>query len=105
MLNFWPSNRPLLPDLTPVKDALRTALGEADEAERPGLERALAIVEEFASADQAATQDWARKTLAVAGVDPVAQEVKAVRALRQARHGLGLKEAVDLVKSLNAGDS
>ncbi|MGW1199983.1 hypothetical protein ACWD4B_29720 [Streptomyces sp. NPDC002536] len=105
MLNFWPSNRPLLPDLTPVKDALRTALGEAEEAERPGLERALAIVEEFASADQVATQDWARKTLAVAGVDPVTHEVKAVRALRQARPGLGLKEAVDLVRSLNPGDS
>ncbi|MEU7163087.1 hypothetical protein AB0A70_00305 [Streptomyces morookaense] len=105
MLNFWPQNRPLLPDLTPVKDALRTALGEADEAERPGLQRALAIVEEFASADQVATQDWARKTLAVAGIDPATHEIRAIKALRQARPGLTLKEGVDLVKSLNPGDA
>lgn len=100
MLNFWPTNRPLLPSLDPVKGALRAALEEAGEAERPGLQRALAIVEEFDAADQAATADWARKTLAVAGVDPVTHEIRAVKAIRQARPGLGLKEAVDLVKSL-----
>ena len=96
-------NRPSPPDLEPVRNAIQDALNNADETERPGLRRALDIVDEFVSADRSpATEEWARKALAVAGVDPKAKEIKAVQALRAARPGLGIKEATALVRSLRS---
>ncbi|MFK8846529.1 hypothetical protein [Streptomyces sp. Ac-502] len=96
-------NRPSPPDLAPVRDAIQSALNDADEAERPGLRRALDIVNEFTPADGSpATEEWARKALAVAGVDPRVKEIKAIQALRTARPSLGMKEATALVRSLRA---
>src|SRR5947208_3628706 len=71
------TNRPSPPDLDPVRSAIQDALNDANESERPGLRRALDIVDEFVSADRSpATEEWARKTLAVAGVDPKAKEIQ-----------------------------
>lgn len=96
-------NRPSPPDLEPIRNAIQDALNNADEAERPGLRRALDIVDEFVSTDRSpATEEWARKALAVAGVDPKAKEIKAVQALRAARPSLGIKEATALVRSLRS---
>ncbi|MFE9448698.1 hypothetical protein [Streptomyces sp. NPDC006739] len=96
-------NRPTPPDLTPVVKAIQDALNNADDTERPGLRKALDIVDEFASADRSpATEEWARKALAVAGVDPSTKEIKAVQALRAARPSLGIKEATALVRSLRS---
>ncbi|MFJ5675241.1 hypothetical protein [Streptomyces sp. NPDC093097] len=103
MIQLPLQNRPSPPDLEPVRSAIQDALNDANESEHPGLRRALDIVDEFASTDRsAATEEWARKALAVAGVDPKAKEIKAVQALRAARPSLGMKEATALVRSLRS---
>jgi hypothetical protein len=88
------------PDLSAVRAALREALRSAPEPERPGLVRALAVLDTFDSQDVPTDVKWARRVLSVAGLDPQESEVKAVAALRAARPGLGLREATTLVRDL-----
>lgn len=61
------------------------------------------IVVAFASEAEVATimaraESWARRTMREAGVDPVQQNIMAVKVLREAKPELGLAEAVALSK-------
>ncbi|MCC3773953.1 hypothetical protein [Streptomyces sp. UNOB3_S3] len=89
----------VLRDSRAVADAVRAALETADEAERPGLERAAELIALHAARPEREVRaEWARGVLAAAGVDAREQEVHAVRALRRAEPGLSLKSAVRLVR-------
>ncbi|TVL88149.1 hypothetical protein LRS74_20145 [Streptomyces sp. LX-29] len=77
---------------------LRQALATADDAERPGLERAVALIaEQRALSDAELRVRWVRRALAGSGVDDHTDQVTAVRALRKAEPQLGLSTAVLLV--------
>ncbi|MGX8908415.1 hypothetical protein ACR820_24830 [Streptomyces netropsis] len=89
----------VLRDTEAVADAIREALAGASDAERPGLERAAAIVAQYGGRPEAeARVEWVRGVLAEAGVDPVKHEVRAVKAVRDAERGLSLLAAVELVR-------
>ncbi|MFD7235497.1 hypothetical protein ACFWAT_09320 [Streptomyces syringium] len=89
----------VLRDTEAVADAIREALAGASDAERPGLERAAAIVAEYGARPEAeARVEWVRGVLEEAGVDPVKHEVRAVKAVRDAERGLSLLAAVELVR-------
>ncbi|MFF0741114.1 hypothetical protein ACFYVL_12015 [Streptomyces sp. NPDC004111] len=98
------SSRPDTP-LVPLSDrevfveALRAALASTDDTERPGLERALAIVEATASPDPAVLRGrWALERIEAAGFGSDPQSVSAVKALREAEPSLSLRQAVALSK-------
>ncbi|MFI6642189.1 hypothetical protein [Streptomyces sp. NPDC050504] len=83
-----------------ITEALRGALESAPEAERAGLERALAVVAEATAADDAALKArWVRKVLAEAGCEEAPDSVAAIKALRAAEPGLSLLQAVTLAKA------
>ncbi|MFW5416090.1 hypothetical protein J0910_05650 [Nocardiopsis sp. CNT-189] len=96
------ANLIVLRDIDSAVEALRGALDGADPAERPGLLRALAILEQETDADPRIR--WTRQVLADAGVDPREKEVQAVKAVRDALPGLTLQQAVDLVKRAKDGE-
>ncbi|MEU5717920.1 hypothetical protein AB0G71_19405 [Streptomyces sp. NPDC020403] len=74
---------------------LREALSTAPDDERPGLERALALVERAAAVpDSEVRGRWVRQRLAAAGYEGPADSVEAVRILRKAEPGLSLLAAV-----------
>ncbi|GGY76503.1 hypothetical protein [Streptomyces nitrosporeus] len=74
-----------------LQDSLETATDE----ERPGMERALALVREAAAVPDAALRGrWARQRLAAVGHEGPADSVQAIRALRRAEPGLSLLAAV-----------
>ncbi|MCC2334318.1 hypothetical protein [Cellulomonas wangsupingiae] len=79
-----------------VLAVLRDALADAPAEQRPGLERALQLVEAVRHDDDTLKADYARRLLREAGVDPGTDEVRAVRVLRERIPGLGLAAAVDL---------
>ena len=82
-----------------VAAALREALAGAPPEERPGLERAAALVESTAAANEGLLQArWVRSRLADVGFTGDIASVTAVRALRQAEPKLGLLAAVNLQK-------
>ncbi|MFD4501381.1 hypothetical protein [Streptomyces sp. NPDC058457] len=79
--------------------ALRQALAEASPEERPGLERATALVESTASATETQLRArWVRFRLADVGFTGDVGSVAAVKALRQAEPKLTLLAAVQLQK-------
>ena len=86
--------------LAPVREDLRKALLTSGERERPGLEAALRITEEY-SPDELRRR-WVAGILTAASVDPRANTVKAVKALRDAVPLLSLSDAVQLVKEAAA---
>ncbi|MDH6698068.1 hypothetical protein P3T26_002522 [Streptomyces sp. MAA16] len=87
-------------DTEPIVAALRGALVEASPEERPGLERAVALVEAAADASEERLRaDWVRTRLADVGYDGEIDSVRAVRALRQAEPRLSLLAAVQLQKA------
>ncbi|MEU1123241.1 hypothetical protein ABZ371_06560 [Streptomyces sp. NPDC005899] len=78
-----------------VGELLREALGTASDAERPGLERAVALVERAAEVPDAELRArWVRRRLSAAGYEGQADTVEAVRILRKAEPGLSLLSAV-----------
>jgi hypothetical protein len=82
-----------------VAAALRQALAEASPEERPGLERAAALVESTAAATETQLRArWVRSRLAARGFTGDVASVAAVRALRQAEPKLSLLAAVQLQK-------
>ncbi|MET8612564.1 MULTISPECIES: hypothetical protein [Streptomyces] len=86
-------------DADVVAAALREALAGASPEERPGLERAVALVE--STAEATATQlraDWTRSRLAAVGFTGDLSSVAATKALRQAEPSLSLLAAVQLQK-------
>jgi hypothetical protein len=90
---------PVIRDADVVADALRAALAGAPPEERPGLERALALVESAASASEGRVRArWTRSRLAAVGFTGDLASVAAVKALRQAEPRLSLLAAVQLQK-------
>ncbi|GAA0387418.1 hypothetical protein [Streptomyces luteireticuli] len=90
-------------DAQAVAEAIREALTTASPEERPGLERAAAIVAERTPRPDAEVRgEWARAIVTAAGFDPRTQELHAIRALRRAEPGLGLAAAVQLVREAAA---
>ncbi|MCX5373813.1 hypothetical protein OG613_38420 [Streptomyces sp. NBC_00015] len=82
-----------------VAAALRRALAEASPQERPGLERAAALVESTAAATETQLRArWVRSRLAAVGFTGDIASVAAVKALRQAERKLSLLAAVQLQK-------
>ncbi|GGX67671.1 hypothetical protein [Streptomyces minutiscleroticus] len=86
-----------------IAASVRRALAEAGPEERPGLERAVALVAEAAGASDAELRArWTRDRLAAAGVEGPYDSVPAVKALREAVPGLSLLQAVRLTKEAEA---
>ncbi|MFD9394011.1 hypothetical protein ACFWBB_25720 [Streptomyces sp. NPDC060000] len=86
-----------------VAAALRQALAEAAPEERPGLERATALVESIAAAEETQLRArWVRSRLAAVGFQGDITSVAAVRALRQAEPKLSLLAAVQLQREAAA---
>ncbi|GAA3245825.1 hypothetical protein GCM10020256_73060 [Streptomyces thermocoprophilus] len=82
-----------------VVAALRQALTDAPDAQREGLERALAVVEETAAASAGEVRArWVRSRLAEVGFTGDIASVSAVKALRKAEPRLSLLAAVQLQK-------
>lgn len=89
----------LVRDADVVGAALRQALTEASPEERPGLERAVALVESTAAATETQLRArWVRSRLAEVGFTGDITSVAAVRALREAEPKLSLLAAVQLQK-------
>ncbi|MET9505486.1 hypothetical protein ACFYO5_22240 [Streptomyces sp. NPDC006259] len=87
----------LLRDADLIQAALRQALADASPEERPGLERAAALVESTAAASEAGLRArWVRSRLDTVGFTGDVASVSAVRALRQAEPKLSLLAAVQL---------
>jgi hypothetical protein len=95
-----------LSDREEILGELRRALDSADEAERPGLARALALVEGAPARTEAELRGrWARERIEAAGIgaeELKAASVHAVKALRDAEPGLSLLQAVNLTKEAAA---
>ncbi|MEU6666156.1 hypothetical protein [Streptomyces sp. NPDC046727] len=86
-------------DADVVAAALRQALEGASDEERPGLERAVAVVASAAGASEGRLRaDWVRARLADVGFTGDLASVAAVKALRQAEPSLSLLAAVQLQK-------
>jgi hypothetical protein len=96
----------VLRDADGIADAVRAALEKAPEDERPGLERAAAIIAEAATAsDDDLRARWVRRRLTEAGVDGPADSVAAVKALRAAEPSLTLLSAVRLARTAKSAES
>jgi hypothetical protein len=86
-------------DADVVAAALHDALADASPEERPGLERAVALVESTAAATENELRaGWVRSRLAAVGFTGDVSSVAAVKALRQAEPRLSLLAAVQLQK-------
>jgi hypothetical protein len=82
---------------------LRGALDTADATDRPGLERALALVETADAPDPAGLRGrWALDRIEAAGVEARPDSIVAIKALRKAEPGLSLAQAVALSKEAAA---
>ncbi|MYS15798.1 hypothetical protein [Streptomyces sp. SID4982] len=88
-----------LKDSDAILAAVRRALAEAAEEERPGLERAVALVESTAAASEdELCARWVRARLADVGFTGDVASLSALKALRKAERSLGLLTAVELQK-------
>ncbi|GAA2565844.1 MULTISPECIES: hypothetical protein [Streptomyces] len=93
----------LLRDADIVAHRIRQALAEATPEERPGLERAAALVEQAAAApDAQLLARWVHERLTAAGHEGPVDSVRAVKTLREAAPGLSLRQAVKLTKDAAA---
>ncbi|KUN81607.1 hypothetical protein AQJ66_23885 [Streptomyces bungoensis] len=82
-----------------VAAALRQALAEASPEERPGLERAVALVQSEAAATEGRLcARWVRSRLAAVGFVGDIASMSALKALRRAEPKLSLAAAVRLQK-------
>ncbi|MFC4470504.1 hypothetical protein ACFPH6_39445 [Streptomyces xiangluensis] len=96
----------VLRDADVIAAQVRWALEEASPEERPGLERAAAIVEEAAAASDAELRSrWVRERAAAAGIEGSYDSVHVIKALREAAPGLTLVQAVQLAKEAEAARS
>ncbi|WP_406334727.1 hypothetical protein [Streptomyces sp. NBC_00203] len=90
-------------DADVVAAALRQALAEASPQERPGLERAVGLVESTAAATETQLRArWVRSRLAAVGFTGDIASVAAVKSLRRAEPKLSLVAAVQLQKEAAA---
>ncbi|MFD9435666.1 hypothetical protein [Streptomyces sp. NPDC060002] len=90
-------------DADVVAAALRQALAEAPPEERPGLERAAALVASSAAAEETRLRArWVRSRLDAVGFQGDITSVAAVKALRKAEPKLSLLAAVQLQREAAA---
>ncbi|MFI1780389.1 hypothetical protein [Streptomyces rubiginosohelvolus] len=93
-------------DAPDVVAALRSALATAPDADRPGLEHALALAEGSAARPDAELRGrWVRQRLDAAGHEGPADSVEAIKILRQAEPGLTLLQAVTYAKEAAAAEA
>lgn len=89
----------LIRDADTIAASLHQALNDASPEERPGLERAAALVEAAATAGETQLRArWVRSRLAAVGFTGDIGSVAAVKALRKAEPKLSLLAAVELQK-------
>ncbi|MFJ4711084.1 hypothetical protein [Streptomyces sp. NPDC088785] len=86
----------VLRDAERIAEAVDAALAQAGEADRPGLERAAAVVAGFVA--EGAVGVWVRERLAAAGYEGPVDAVRAVRILREAEPSLSLLTATRLAR-------
>ncbi|WP_327115250.1 hypothetical protein OG206_12270 [Streptomyces sp. NBC_01341] len=93
----------VLRDAREIAERLRRALATAPDAERPGLERALALAAEAEAVPDAELRArWVRQRLAAAGYEGPADSVAAIKALRRAEPGLSLLQAATYAREAAA---
>ncbi|WP_327177695.1 hypothetical protein OG599_22045 [Streptomyces sp. NBC_01335] len=93
----------VLHDATGILDALREELAAAPPADRPGLERALALVGPYTDRPEAELRvRWVRERLTAAGHAGPADSTEAIRVLRKAEPGLSLLQAVTYAREAAA---
>lgn len=89
-----------------ITERLRRALDTAPNAERPGLERALALVAEAAAVPDAELRArWVRQRLDAAGYEGPPDSVRAIKTLREAEPALSLLAAVGYAKETARAES
>ncbi|MGW7403302.1 hypothetical protein ACWGI9_06140 [Streptomyces sp. NPDC054833] len=92
----------VLNDLDEARAAIQRALNDAIGSDTAaGLRQALEIVDGIGDGRDPRVR-WAAQVLAEAKLDVREQEIKAVKALREALPGLSLAAAVDLLKQTRA---
>ncbi|MYW68402.1 hypothetical protein GTY65_30650 [Streptomyces sp. SID8379] len=90
-------------DVDRIAEAVDAALARATDAERPGLERAAALIAETPRPSEAELRvRWVRERFAAAGYEGPAESARAVKVLRDAEPSLSLVAAVRLVKEAAA---
>ncbi|WP_328896013.1 hypothetical protein [Streptomyces sp. NBC_00236] len=90
-------------DAEAITAALRQALEHANDEERPGLDRALALALAEAGVPDAELRGrWAERRIRAAGHDGPLDSVAAVKMLRTAEPGLSLRQAVQLSRDAAA---
>ncbi|MFJ1592973.1 hypothetical protein ACIOD0_22420 [Kitasatospora albolonga] len=95
-----------LRDAPDLVTSLRRALETATDAERPGLERALALTEDVAERPDVELRGrWVRRHLDAAGYEGPADSVNAIRVLRQAEPGLTLHQALTYARETAAAEN
>ncbi|MFI5768264.1 hypothetical protein ACIA74_06875 [Streptomyces sp. NPDC051658] len=93
-------------DAEAIGAALRQALETAGAEERPGLERAIAVVADAAGAPDAELRGrWAGRRIRAGGHQGPLDAVAAVKALRTAEPGLSLRQAVQLSREAAATEA
>ncbi|MEU1087875.1 hypothetical protein ACFYPN_03340 [Streptomyces sp. NPDC005576] len=93
----------VLHDAPRILDALREELATAPDSDRPGLERALALVGRCADRPESELRvRWVRERLAAAGHAGPADSTEAIKALRRAEPGLSLLQAVTYAREAAA---
>lgn len=93
-------------DAEAIGAALRQALETAGAEERPGLERALAVVADAAGVpDMELRGRWAGRRIRAGGHQGPLDAVAAVKALRKAEPGLSLRQAVQLSREAAATEA
>ncbi|MER6131003.1 hypothetical protein [Streptomyces sp. NPDC001815] len=93
----------VLRDADVIAAAVRGALEEAPPEERPGLERAVALVERAAATEDGELRArWVRERMEAAGITDSYDSVHAIKALRREAPGLSLLQAVQMAKEAEA---
>ncbi len=91
----------ILHDADEIKTAVQRALETAGPQERPGLERAISVIEEqCALTDSDVRKRWVLRVLAERSLDPGEYSVEAVAAVREAAPGLSLVTAAQMVQEV-----
>ncbi|MFC9757220.1 hypothetical protein [Streptomyces sp. NPDC056921] len=93
-------------DAEAIAAALQQVLETAGAEERPGLERALAVVADAAGVPDAELRGrWAGRRIRAGGHEGPLDAVAAVKALRKAEPGLSLRQAVQLSREAAATEA
>lgn len=96
----------VLHDADGILAELREELAAAPDSDRPGLERALALVGRYTDRPEEELRvRWVRDRLTAAGYAGPADSTEAVRALRRAEPGLSLLQAVTYAREAAAAGS